>query len=621
MSDGLNLGHLSDEKLEQLRQATRLAKRSAEEDHPQDFFPWHDTQEFLRDGWADVLPMDMIRGVRVIEGLGGNRSGKSAVGKGTLADILDRKSPLNSQLVKQGSDGKPVPMTPYDPLNIWIVPPTGEKFRQDWVAPADGRGIRWWMGDRFYKEVQAPDHIFYGLIEAPPGTPDEETLDGEGKWLDPLDPHDGRIDPAKVDKIIGKSQDQRLHTFEASTLHFAFIDEEPQDPQKVTSIRFRLGTTNGAMIFTFTPLNGLSWSYRRWYKPLVEQGRAVEVGERRWVHLNENSGTAHIICQMSMEENPMAREFSREIREDPELTEAEKAARVDGKYGYVKGALIKNLAGMDLEAPTGDHQVYVVDRLPGRPYRDDDGNRKVADGRIVQWYMVADPNKSYGATLACTDQDGNVYFVGEHLEEGWPTRKHARAMERLEKKFGATNTLRYADPGSAGAQSRIDLNDYGLPFMRVSKGKGSLGRSIKKLRSLAHVDPAHHHPFTGERGAPRVYFYRPGLLTEWSEGGVKVRGSRLVEQISQARQTDNEDAPPDTPHKSVRSKLDLFDCARYTAMIVQKNPGEEVRSKRRKNKDENRVHAKSLSGEDEDDKMHPLDQDMYAPTYHLGGGY
>lgn len=547
---------------------------------PSDYFPWHGLQE-----WVFHAPDLMPNPVRVILIVGGNRSGKSKLAMGILDRILRRDSHLNDQfLTTDQYTGEIRVKDDSDPLRVWVVPPTGEKFREDWVNPADGRGLKYWMGDRYITHRQSPDYVFIGK---PPGT-------------DPVGP-DGEIDHSKCDRILGKSQDQDLLTFEASEVDVAIFDEEPPDPDIVTSTMMRIATSNGVIVFAFTPLRGLSWSYDRWWKPLIKQGKATKVGERRWVHAPEDDDMGGVVAvQMGMADNPRAETYAKEVMRDPTRSEAEKMARVYGEYGYVEGALIDNLAGIDIDDPDPEHEPYVVDELPHRK-------------NIAQWYLVADPNKSYGAVLSCIDTDGNLFFVSEHLEKNWPNRKHADAFKDMEYEYASGPVDRYADPGSAGAQSIIDLEDFGMYFENVNKGAGSVSRSIKRLRGLTWIDPNHEHPIDDDAdGAPRVYFYAPGLLDERVENGMIVRSSKLAEQMSKARQ--KEDAAPDTPDKD-SEKLDLFDCARYTAdLAISFGPSEPDKGRKYK-RDPDRFRSDSLTEEDTDPTLSLGRAELAIPDY------
>lgn len=908
----------------ELHRAWQQEVKKRRERNPVDYFPWHEIQE-----WVLEAPGLFPNPVRVILIVGGNRSGKSKLAMGLLSDILDRNSPINDQLMATDKyTGKVRPMNDRDPVRAWVIPPTKEKYRQDWVMPADGMGIRYWLGDKFISHTSHPDDIFFSL---PPGADEEEVwyrdpqgrkqlrhemcdqvlgkclaagtpvltpsgpkpiedfkggesvFDAEGSpvgvlrlhdngtrdvyeaqlssggtlrltddhrvlasrrmsgrrvtevvpfsevrtrnsfgWLVsppplqfperdlPLPPYyvgamigdgsirtgdlrftnidqpvlnrvfresgiewerlgsrptyraklgyhgplrsphirsfgslvdvpcgkkfvpdeykyssveqrrallaglidtDGgasggglefcsksrrlvedvswltlslggrankvrekvvngvsywrvqlyvevpcelerkritcvedtrlrrivdirpagnaRVYDLEVDSddhlfvagdtplVVHNSQDQKLHSFEASEIHVAIFDEEPQDSSKVTSTMMRIATSNGVLIFAFTPLMGLSWSYDRWWKPLVKNGRATKVASRRWLNVPEDRERgAEVICQMGMADNPRARVYAKEVAANPELTDAAKAARLYGEYGYVQGALISDLAGLDIQTPSPEHEKYVIDRLPGTSYTRSN-IRHTVPGEIVKWYLLADPNKSYGATLAALDANGNLIFVSEHLEEEWPNRRHAEAFKKMEKKYRTTgNVERYADYGSAGRQSMTDLEDFGLHFDPVKKGAGSVSRSIKRLRGLAWVDPDHYHPITQEQGAPRVYFYRPGLISTWREGDVRIVGSKLCDQLSQARQ--KEDAPPDTPDKDSRNKLDLFDCARYTAdLVVRKGPQrtskDDASLPRPHNIPFDKKGAKIEGGKD--GPVHPLDREIWLPEY------
>lgn len=587
--------HLRDALASEIRQEV---KRRREAD-PVAHFPWHYKQEFLL-----RAPGLFENPVRTIIGWGGNRSGKSAVGKGIFSEIMARRSPLNRQFLTTDKwTGDIRPMTDKDPIRVWIVPPTGEKYRQDWVAPADGMGIQYWLGDRFIRHVQSPDDVFYSR---PPGLELEDCYTSDGK-----------LDPVRCDQTLGKSQDQKIHTFEASEIHAAFIDEEPLDSQIVTSILMRLATSNGLLVLHFTPILGMSWSYDRWYKPLVKMGRALEVKEKCWIDVPQDRRLgATIAVQMGMRDNPRAKVYADEVERNPELSQAEKAARLYGDYGYVEGALVPALAGMDLEVPSKEHEVYVVDGpLPGHTYVDDKGVRRRQRGKILRWFLVADPNKSYGALLGALDQDGNLFLVREHLEVGWPNRLHAAAFEELVKKEVAPGepVEYWADPGSAGSQAMVDLEDFGLSFIPVPKGGGSISRSIKRVRGLAWRDPSHRHPFTGEPGAPRIYFHKK-LVSTWDEGDIRVSSARICDQISAARQKD--DAPIDTPDKDAKNRLDLWDCLRYMADMAISYGSYDSPDARDEVPPQDRLRRDEVSLGVDDHVLHPMDRPIYLPSYY-----
>ena len=590
--------HLSEEALRLLEGQLLQEMKRRESKDPASFFPWHKRQH-----WALNKLESVRKSIRVVLAAGGNRGGKSALGKGLYSKFMRRDHPIAAQLrTTDRLTGKIRNKNRTDPVTVWIVPPTLEKVRQDWVNPSDGFSIKYWLGDLFMHEQKTPDYVFYSR---PPGMDEDKA---RALW-----------DAGSVeffDKTILKSHDQDLLTFEASAVDLCIVDEELMDSSKWNSILLRIGTTNGAVVMCYTPLHGLSWSYDRYWRPLIKLGKAKKVEDRCWVH-DTGEGACVVAVQFGAGDNPLAADYAVEIENDAGMSDAEKNARLYGEYGFVEGALVPLLSGLDVLTPEPDHEKYVVDYLPGQEFSATDkqkyGKEKCA-GRIVQWLLVTDPNKSYGATLACVDDNGNVFFVWEHLEYEWPDRLHADAFKRAETKWvrPGQSLRRVADPGSAGAQSIVNMADLGLFFETAAKGQGSVSDSIKRLRSFAWPDPNHRHPVTGLEGAPRVYFYRPGIVSRWKDkSGATNIGCRLADQISMARQTDNENAPPDTPHKSIRSKLDLFDCARYTVVLVhipEEDNGEGAKRKR----DDYTLPSLPLSNNPE---YNPFDRDFFVPEY------
>lgn len=553
-----------------------------EKKDPVSFFPWHKFQRWVLEEAFEAAKKD----VRIVLACGGNRGGKSALGKGIFSDFVRRKSLLATKLrTTDRLTGDVRSKNSTDPVTVWIVPPTLEKARQDWVNPSDGYSIKYWLGDLFIDEKKSPDHVFYSR---PPGL---SMADAKAAYA--------RGDVEVLDKTILKSHDQDLLSFEASAVDLCVVDEEILDQGKWNSILMRIGTSNGTVVMCYTPLHGLSWSYDRYWRPLVKNKLAREVGERAWIH-DSTKGACVVAVQFGAADNPLATEYSAEVASDPGMSDAEKSARLYGEYGFVEGALIPALSGLDLIAPDTDHKIYVVDELP----------------KIVEWVLMTDPNKSYGAILTGVDNQGNLFFVKEHLQESWPDRRHAEVFRSWEAKWVRPGTplQRLADPGSAGAHSIVNMADLGLFFSAMEKGAGSVSASVKRLRSLAWIDPEHLHPITGEMGAPRLYFHRPSLITKYTDAGGRVTlGCRLAEQISMARQTDNQNAPPDTPHKDIRSKLDLFDCARYTAMAVRNWLDDDDLPKMQVTDD---YHLPKLPPVGHrPDIEDPLDRDFYVPEY------
>jgi phage terminase large subunit-like protein len=463
----------------------------------------------------------------------------------------------------------------------------------------DGRGPEYWLGGEDFVEDKA------------------------------LSP-DLKITTKNGDTLYGKTQEQALLQFESSEVDIVWFDEIPTDESIFNSCLLRLRVTHGIIILTYTPLMGLDWTFQRFWKLLVKQGRAIKDSDRAWYHAPEK-GRGVVVVQTGTRDNPVARDYADEIEADPEMSDAEKAARLYGIYGFAEGALLPRLSGLDLESPSGWQKYYVLDNLPGATIHEG-GSRRRLPGGIAEWSLWADPNKSFGTVLWARDYDDNMIAVDYHLEEGWADLQHVEALREILAELGLNeaHVAKYADYGGAGAHSIVNLAFHGMAFNNVEKGPGSVSRSIKRLRGRTFFDPNHSHPLLGPLteeehgivGAPRIYFYRPRLLKELADaltGRVSMR-CELLSQLSQARQTDDVKKPPDTPHKDVKDKLDLFDCSRYPAdHFASAPPPDEGQVMRKQESHEWRKHHiptdEALT--ESPSEPGPWDRDFYVPDLDL----
>jgi phage terminase large subunit-like protein len=447
-------------------------------------FPWHTQQEHALRAATDIVAV-----------IGGNRSGKSKVGEGIVSRVVRREGPIYRRL--RNPKGRQ--------LKIWVAPQTDEKAKSLWeprlLKMFEGLEVRY---------VQSPHRLF-----------EWKDADGGGTlWI--------------------KSQEQGFLAFESDDVDLVLFDEEPEDRRVYASAKTRLATTNGAVVLTFTPLNGMTWTHEEIYAPVAEKPD-LQVADRFWRLGNEIS-----VIQMGMADNPEAVAgggVARMLR-DPSMSEAEKAARLYGKYGFTEGLLFPMWADLT----TDKESVYVLDKLPAdRPY---------------VWVLTADPNKRHGALLTALDHEGNRYYCAEHFAESIPDSQHAEGYNAMLSQFRLKpdDVQTFADPGGAGKQAIINLAETGYYATPVPKDPGSVSASIKRLRRAAHIDPRHRHPVTGKLGAPHVYFLR-GLASRWKAAGQLYDESRLMWEFRQYRQ--KQDAAPDTP---VKKNDDLVDCARYVEL-------------------------------------------------------
>ena len=497
-------------------------------------FPWHTQQEWALRAATDVVQIN-----------GGNQSGKSLSGIGIVSRLVRREGPIYRRL------RDPEKRT----LLIWVAPKTLEKYLSIWeprILDTVFKGMKENV-DFTYRQNPFPEWTWY-------------------EWRDGVRVEGG--------KIIGKAQKQGFMAFESDPVDLIIFDEEPEDPRLMTSAKARFSTTNGVLVLCFTPLLGMSFTYHQQYAPTVKPEN--QIADRVW-----QLGNAITVIEMGMADNPasVAGGGVKRMQDDPSISDAEKNARLYGKYGYTEGLLFPMWAMVGM---AGGPDIYMVGDLPkGRPYA---------------FTLTADPNKRHGALLTALDPAGNRFYCSEHYAADLPDSQHAAAYRRdmlAPWDLRVEEVQVFVDPGGAGAQAMLNLAEYGIMGAAVRKDAGSVAASVKRLRGAAWVDPSHPHPVTGVLGAPRVYFVRwnpltrRGLRSEWIINNIRYAESRLQWELRQYRQ--EEEAPPDTPVKALD---DVVDCARYFELARQMEPTIQVadeRAKARMHLDElSRTEAKSF---------------------------
>lgn len=451
-------------------------------------FPWHTQQQFALASATNTVVVQ-----------GGNQSGKTSVAAGIISRLVRREGPIYRRLA---------PKRHREPLKIWVSPQTFEKYQSRWeplLRETVFEGVR-------HSYVESPHPVF--------------------TWDDSC---------AKGNELWGKSQDQGFLAFESDVCDLIVFDEEPKDRRLYTSATQRLATTNGVIVFAFTPLLGLTWTHGSFYVPTHKDD--FKVADRVW-----RRGNHLTLIQMGMADNPeaVAGGGVARIQNDPGMTAAEKRTRLYGEYGYAEGLIWPEFADLFTE---NESSPYLLDDLP--------------KGRQYHWHLCCDPNKRHGGLLEAQDGFGNVYYVEEHYAESWPDSKHAAAYLDIlaRRKLKQDEVPFFADPGGAGAQSILNLAECGVFCQAVPKDAGSVSASIKAIRRLAYIDPTHAHPVTGKLGAPRCYFLR-SLRSAWTADGVDYKESRLMWELRQYRQ--KETAPVDTP---IKLHDDVVDPLRYGRLV------------------------------------------------------
>jgi phage terminase large subunit-like protein len=259
-------------------------------------FPWHTQQQFA-----------LAAATNVVVVLGGNQSGKTQTGMGAVSRLVRREGPVYRRL--KDPDTRP--------LKAWVSPQTFEKYKSNWEPRLIGQVFQ----GLDFDYVQSPQPVF--------------------RW------HDGvtkrlRLPP---NELWGKAQEQGFMAFESDVVDLIVLDEEPADKRIHTSCIQRFATTNGVLLYTFTPLLGMSWTHGVFYVPCVKD--EFKVADRVW-----RRGNAITLIMMGMADNPasVAGGGVARLQQDPGISQAEKNTRLYGHYGFAEGLIFSCFADLFVEA-------------------------------------------------------------------------------------------------------------------------------------------------------------------------------------------------------------------------------------------------------------------------------
>lgn len=275
-------------------------------------------------------------------------------------------------------------------------------------------------------------------------------------------PSTGVIDTIVVRNVFGglskigfKSADQGREKFQGASLDFVWFDEEP--PQDIyEECRMRVLDKKGDIFGTMTPLKGLTWVYDE-------------------IYLNRHNDKEVYYIQMEWADNPF-------------LDEEEVASITKGlseemlqtrRYGHFH-------ATSGLVYPEFDESIHVID--PFEIPFDWQDNVSIDPG-------LRNP---LSAHFYCVDNDGNIYVVAEHYEEGKDIDYHARAI------LSIADRLKWHRNSSGDLEALID-SAAGQKTLASAKSVSELFRE----RKIAVNPKVNKELFTGISRVRSYFFERP----------------------------------------------------------------------------------------------------------------
>jgi phage terminase large subunit-like protein len=188
--------------------------------------------------------------------------------------------------------------------------------------------------------------------------------------------------------IIGfKSCEMDRKVFQGAALHWASFDEEP-DPDIYEEVMTRLTDYKGDAWLTFTPINGMTWTYDMFVDPQTKNKDSEVFEASMWDNAKSNGGYL---------DDDEIRRFEDSIK-DPIM----KRIRVYGEYHSQVGRIYKSF----------DRNIHGIDRLPAQLL--------AADGTInsqFDTYVRIDTGRRFAATFYVVDYFGNIFLFDEFFDE------------------------------------------------------------------------------------------------------------------------------------------------------------------------------------------------------------
>lgn len=220
-----------------------------------------------------------------------------------------------------------------------------------------------------------------------------------GSWETAYSPSGRTLNLKNGSLVVFKGYDQGPLKFESDAIHWAWLDEEPEDKSIWTSVLLRLADYSGGWMITATPV--LSLYGKGWLEGLYD------------AYNNDRDGVGFELHQLYSYENP---HLSTGVLDElfSNLSTEERAVRESGAFARLSGRVLSELASRHIAPPF----------YPPASWRH---------------YLVLDfgfSNPSAGL-FAAADPDGRLWLWWEHYQAGWRPDQHMAAYHAYWSAFCA----------------------------------------------------------------------------------------------------------------------------------------------------------------------------------------
>jgi phage terminase large subunit-like protein len=284
-------------------------------------------------------------------------------------------------------------------------------------------------------------------------------------WCPPQALKGGSVDRAfdKVQRMLRfkdgswiqfMSNDQDLDKFGGTALHWCLFDEEPRQ-DIYNECLMRLIDFGGEMLFTMTPLQGMSWIYDEFFEPW-ENGRLDDEDVR--------------VVVVDMDDNPHISEVGKKIALQG-LSNEERQARKSGRFVSFAGLIYP-------EFSTLNHVIPDEDEIP--------------EG--VECFEGIDPGMRHmAAVLFCyLDSDDRLVVYDELAIQGKTVSDVAKQIKLKRQGWGVTPAWTVIDPAARNRNQqtgRSDQQEYVDCGIVAFPGQNDVRAGINRVRQRLEQAP------------------------------------------------------------------------------------------------------------------------------------
>jgi phage terminase large subunit-like protein len=274
-------------------------------------------------------------------------------------------------------------------------------------------------------------------------------LPPDAKWRNQYGYGQAEVRLPSGGRCLFKSVEQGRDGFQGSSVDLCWFDEEPNDQAVVNESLMRLVDRKGRMLFSMTPLRGMTWLYDRWIADTPDDTRVHYIHGVDNPHLPEGA-------------------LERLLRQ---YGSHERAARAKGEWTT----------------------------LEGRVYQDWSRQRNVVapidiDPSWATYFGIDWGTRAPTAIVVCkVDHDDRMWIVDEYYRSQATINQHAVEIKKLIEKHGQPEWI-VCDPEDRGARLALS-RDHGIANIPARKGPNSVAAGINHLAERLLPDASGYPAF------------------------------------------------------------------------------------------------------------------------------